>query len=1213
MAADPDDADRDFIAEHMDADLQFILSDAGVSTRRQAAIARHYGTLRKFNAIGDDRAQIRTACLQDFAIPQDTPENRAEVASIVAAWETAKEFVAKEIELRAEAKVLGQPKILQSHERQSMIRAIERVHGALGESETPSADYLALKSEETELNEPTAAPLDEIISRKDTSSAQIQSTVDSSGHLRVTRTKSKAKMPATTEEYRKVMRVAMFSWLAMSARYKAKNWLQGLEAADFNKFVDFILGERVLGIQIPSATGDGSQQRVRPDWAIVLAFEYKLRKEAMRLVTHENHTLSNALRAVIKDADLKEAFFTTPVALRAAASSEAPQNKWPRYNSKGSFSGKFTPQGSKGKGKSGKSKGKDNRLAGLQLAWRTPDGRDLCFGYNSGNCDGKACNRVHQCRVKGGFQNQKQQSKQKQSNQKQSKQLSAPKISAVPSSSSNLGSTQQLQHGNTTTAGSVQQGDNATVVVDSSTAGSVQQGGSATVVDLTVDEELDDEQFNMEACMNYGRPIQVEWDGKTHEFVDGFGMCSPTRWSPLSRGHGRDETMQKLARDTYDCLRRGVMDTLGDVRLEAFKLVTGKMRSSPFTDEVLQKVRGRIAGLLRDPADAMVRDEGQPFFLRLLAQWLDVFGDPDVHCLVSSVDSYAAGVNVGVDTPLPRSPQVFPEKRKHRKLDGTEFNPIADNYSSAQVSSKELEEKFREEESLGRMFPSKLSVLRDKYGGKLRVAAMAAIVKPDGGVRPLHDATHSVMVNHAIKYRDQLQCPGPAEVASIVREAVESREAPFCVSADIRSAHRLVKIREDDWGYICCRSDSTSDTVWVNKTGTFGVSSAPYWWAKLFAAIGRFVGHVMQMSVFWHMVYVDDLHGAFTGGLKFEMLWIRLLAFEVIGTPFGYHKFKGGFSSDFVGFHLRYDRNEVGITTKRGSWLADWIRGLEEKRFVVAARDFSEFLGRLGFVSQLLTWMKPHLAPLFAWASVSSSGLVGRLPDTVILTLKYILAEMESQSFMVSAKRPIYFSDEQFRTDAKCTDEFVVIAGWELKSRRWFSLKLSREQVPYLFKPNGGGSQWASTSAELLASMAALKAFGWFDVGSMRRSVNMSLFSGTDNRSNDFLTTKRSTTKWPLMLLNLQLSASLSKARLYLDLRWRPREENTEADALTNENFEGFAEEDRVNLLFQDMDLSLVEALWGTKLQFDEARQAAREAAAQSPASRKRKHDKTQW
>ena len=78
----------------------------------QVSIARHYGSLRKFTALGDDRAAIRTACLQDFALPADSPENRSQIAATVSAWETSKEYLAKEVELKAEAKVLGQPRIL---------------------------------------------------------------------------------------------------------------------------------------------------------------------------------------------------------------------------------------------------------------------------------------------------------------------------------------------------------------------------------------------------------------------------------------------------------------------------------------------------------------------------------------------------------------------------------------------------------------------------------------------------------------------------------------------------------------------------------------------------------------------------------------------------------------------------------------------------------------------------------------------------------------------------------------------------------------------------------------------------------------------------------------------------------------------------------------------------------------------------------------------
>eukprot|EP00435_Cladocopium_sp_Y103_P017334 s3745_g4.t1 len=411
-------AQREFVQNNMDSDLQFILSDSGVSLTHQVAIARHYGTLRKYSALGDDRAAIRTACLQDFAIPADSPENRSQIAAIVSSWETAKEYLSKEIELRAEAKVLGQPRVLQIHERQAMIRAIEAIHGSLGDAECPSPDYLSLKAEETETNEPCAAPLDEILSKLASSSSSIQSAVDSAGHIRITRTKTKAKLPSTTEEYRRVMKTEMYAWLAMASRYKAKHWLHGLTADHFLKFVEYILGDRVYGIQIPSL--DGGQQKVRPDWGIILSYEHKLRKEAMKKV-QEGHSLGDAMTAVIKDADLKEAYFTTPVALKSAAGESQP-NKWQRFNSKGNFGGNFSGKSSgssfkgksKGKGKSKASNQADPRLKGLNLAWRTPDGRELCFSWNTGECDG-SCGRVHQCRVRGCYADHKAvEHKQKQ-------------------------------------------------------------------------------------------------------------------------------------------------------------------------------------------------------------------------------------------------------------------------------------------------------------------------------------------------------------------------------------------------------------------------------------------------------------------------------------------------------------------------------------------------------------------------------------------------------------------------------------------------------------------------------------------------------------------------------------------------------------------------------------------------------------------------------
>eukprot|EP00435_Cladocopium_sp_Y103_P044902 s3525_g12.t1 len=622
-----------------------------------------------------------------------------------------------------------------------------------------------------------------------------------------------------------------------------------------------------------------------------------------------------------------------------------------------------------------------------------------------------------------------------------------------------------------------------------------------------------EEEFNVEACMNRGQPIQVEWDGRDRPFIDGFGMCSPTRWAPLARGVRRTAVMSDLAWATHSLLEETVHKCIPDVRTAAFALVTGKIQSTPFDEASLKELRQKWSELLADPSDALKVDDGQPFYLRGLSQWLAVFEDPDVRSLVDVEDSFASGVPLGIDEPLPRTPQVFPPKVKHRKLDDSEYNPIALNYQSAQVSSSELEAKFREEEALGRMYPTKLSVLKQEFGeDRVGVASMAAIKKPGGTVRPLHDGTHSVKVNNDIVYRDQIQCPGPAEVAAVVRESVESREAPFCVSADIRSAHRLVKVRRKDWPFMCCRADSQSQTVWVNRVGTFGLSSAPYWWAKLFSLVGRFVGHTMGTAWFLHLVYVDDLHGSFTGMRKFVNFWIWLLAFELIGTPFAYNKFRGGYSSEFVGYQLRYDLNEVGISAKRGEWLVNWMKKAAENKHVVITRDFSEFFGRLGFVSQVLGWLKPHLAPLFSWSAATAASTVAKLPDAVILTLEYLQAEFEVESYMVSAKRPYTYSGEQFRTDAKCTDDEVVLGGWELSTGRWFQIVLDEATAPYLFAP-GKGAQWAPTSAELLATLAALVAFGWTGVAKSRKSLELCFEAGTDNQGNQFLSEKRSTTK----------------------------------------------------------------------------------------------------
>ena len=605
----------------------------------------------------------------------------------------------------------------------------------------------------------------------------------------------------------------------------------------------------------------------------------------------------------------------------------------------------------------------------------------------------------------------------------------------------------------------------------------------------TADTEL---PFDPRTSRAFGQPLVCRHDTGKRVFVDGFGLCSPGRWPPGQRGQLNSWEESLHAERMQRILRNFVLAELPDIRKSAFLLAAGRLESSPFTQSALDRLRGELAGTLPDPALALRVPDRQPFLLYMLAQSLRILGDPDWEILIQGTECFAEGVPLGDEEPLPRTPQVFARREKFRKLDASPFQAIMDNYTSAELSSEQLEEHFRADEQKGRMLPTTEGAVAQEYGpGRLLVAAMGAVEKPNGDIRPLHDGTHGVNLNNRIRILDKLETPGPDEVLEMVSLARDSGEAVFAISADISQAHRQVKVRRKDWPKMGCRSSSTSRTVWLNTVGTFGISSAAYWWSRLFGCIGRWVLRIL--TTLWHMevVYVDDLHLVTAGDTKFLVLWMALAAYEAIGTPFAYHKFKGGIKVDFVGYHIAYDQWSAGLSSKRTKWIVGWINDLEAASWMVVGRAMVEFTGRMTFVGRLLLWLKPFLAPLHSWCAVLARGTTARVPTMVYLSLIYIRKNLLLTHHLVPALRQAPFVTQSFRTDAKCERGRVVLGGWSLAKGNvpgkadWFSVEVTPTMAPWLFKEDGA-SEWASASAELLASYLALFAFGHLQAAGCR-------------------------------------------------------------------------------------------------------------------------------
>ena len=390
-----------FVEEHVSADLQFLWSDSGVELDIQYDLSQNYKSVRMFASMADDRADLKKALKDQYNLdPAADAATRVKVATVICAFESAQEFVEQEAKLRAEQKILGAKKMITAADKTIMKKAVESTYGQIPDKECPSPEYLALKLEEIEDGEYVASTLDTMTSRVDLTSLDIETTLDSAGIMRVTRKKGKGKLPVDTEEYRTKLRVEANTWLMIASKMRSKPFLQGLTPQCFGKFVDHVLGDKVATLKVPDPL-TGVMQPLSPPWNIVLHYEQRLREAAFRLVREDGSTLSDALKAVTKDAELKELHFTGILAVTSSNKRTSPvpppvdDNKWRRRDSKGKGGRKG------GGGKQGGGRGGKGGKPGPKLLWKTDDGRNICFAYNSSKgCKGN-CDMAHICRFPG--------------------------------------------------------------------------------------------------------------------------------------------------------------------------------------------------------------------------------------------------------------------------------------------------------------------------------------------------------------------------------------------------------------------------------------------------------------------------------------------------------------------------------------------------------------------------------------------------------------------------------------------------------------------------------------------------------------------------------------------------------------------------------------------------------------------------------------------
>ena len=84
---------------------------------------------------------------------------------------------------------------------------------------------------------------------------------------------------------------------------------------------------------------------------------------------------------------------------------------------------------------------------------------------------------------------------------------------------------------------------------------------------------------------------------------------------------------------------------------------------------------------------------------------------------------------------------------------------------------------------------------------------------------------------------------------------------------------------------------------------------------------------------------------------------------------------------------------------------------------------------------------------------------------------------------------------------------------------------------------------------------------------------------GTDNQGNSFLVDRLMTTKYPLGVILIELCHQMSLRQASLRAQWIPREQNEEADSLTNSDFRHFTPGRRIPVDLAKMPFGVLHGL----------------------------------
>jgi len=403
------DAQKEIALKSAASDLQFLFDRKQVPEDVQA-VFYHIGvtSVEALAVLVKNQDELEGMLGTYFGFDLKELPDKVKAGKVVSAWLAAKVRAAKQADMEGDCEARRVPKDMPSSDMTAMRRSYEKKYWELEEKNLPGKSYMEKKLDEIEKDELRAEALSEVICTTEDDPDTLKAVWNSNNELRAVKVGAKAALPRDPEELRRRIHLMGTALIFAGFQQTHKVYLKSVDPQLFHEYVDYLLGENVHGLVAKTAYGASI---AGPSWTLLLAYEHAIRSKAVQLV-RKGATYREALKKAWEDPVVKERNFTTPLCLESTSkrpwpgggATEYPNMPPPKYNRDGSGkdgSGKGKTKGKpKGKGK-GKDKGSASMGAPSGCAEKTPQGKPVCFRFNTGGCSTgkKKCRFMHVCGV----------------------------------------------------------------------------------------------------------------------------------------------------------------------------------------------------------------------------------------------------------------------------------------------------------------------------------------------------------------------------------------------------------------------------------------------------------------------------------------------------------------------------------------------------------------------------------------------------------------------------------------------------------------------------------------------------------------------------------------------------------------------------------------------------------------------------------------------